>query len=316
LREQAAELKERLPEAVEQVDNWVNQRRDGMLGVVLGLRSSDTAAAPQGDTAAARQADTAAAGTRQAAADTVEPPGASPGVPNAGAAEAVSLRQRMTQAIGGITGYLFPFLTSTLAVIGGLLLIVFLSIYIAVDPELYHRGLMHLFPHPSRARVGEVFSAMALILRKWLVTQLIAMLAIGAVTTAVLMILDVRAALALGLLAGLLEFVPIFGPIISAVPAIAMGFLDSPQKALSVLIAYIAIQQVESHLLIPMMMKEGMDLPPVLTILSQAIMSLLFGFLGLLVAVPALAAVLVPVKMLYVEDVVGDEVMVSGDDTS
>jgi predicted PurR-regulated permease PerM len=96
------------------------------------------------------------------------------------------------------------------------------------------------------------------------------------------------------------------GPILAAVPAIAMGFLDSPEKALTVGLAYLVIQQLEGHVLIPMLMKEGMDLPPALTIVAQAVMALLFGFLGLMVAVPLLAVVIVPIKLLYVEGVVGD----------
>jgi predicted PurR-regulated permease PerM len=73
------------------------------------------------------------------------------------------------------------------------------------------------------------------------------------------------------------------------------------------MLAYLLIQQLEGHLLIPMLMKEGMDLPPALTIVAQGVMALVFGFLGLLVAVPMLAAVLVFVKLLYVEPIIGDE---------
>jgi predicted PurR-regulated permease PerM len=193
-------------------------------------------------------------------------------------------------------------------VLTGLLIVLFLSIYVSADPDTYHDGLMHLFPHRARKRAGEVLTAMATALRKWLVTQLIAMIAIGVVTTIVLLALDVRAAFPLGVLAGLLEFIPTIGPILSAVPAIAMGFLDSPEKALWVAIAYIGIQFLENHILIPLLMKEGVDLPPALTIMAQALMALVFGFLGLLVAVPMLAAVMVAVKMLYVEDVVGDQI--------
>ena len=109
-----------------------------------------------------------------------------------------------------------------------------------------------------------------------------------------------------GVIAGLLEFVPTVGPILAAVPAIAMGFLDSPEKALTVGLAYLVIQQLEGHVLIPILMKEGMDLPPALTIVTQAVMALLFGFLGLMVAVPLLAVVIVPVKLLYIEGVVRD----------
>jgi predicted PurR-regulated permease PerM len=209
-----------------------------------------------------------------------------------------------------VTRYLFPFLSSTLAAFGGVLIIIFLSIYIGADPETYHRGLMHLFPQRSRKRAGEVLSAMATVLRRWLVTQLIAMVAIGVVSTTLLLALRVKAAFALGMLAGLFEFIPTVGPLLSAVPAIAMGFLDSPQKALYVIIAYWGIQFLENHLLIPLLMKGGVDIPPVLTILAQALMALVFGFLGLMVAVPLLAAIMVAVKMLYVEGVVGDRVAV------
>jgi predicted PurR-regulated permease PerM len=173
---------------------------------------------------------------------------------------------------------------------------------------------MHLFPHRSRPLAGKILSEMASVMRKWLVTQLIAMLVIGSVTTVVLLFMHVKAAFVLGIIAGVLEFVPTVGPILSAVPAIAMGFLDSPEKALYVAIAYIVIQQLENHILIPLLMKGGMDLPPVLTILTQALMALVFGFLGLMVAVPMLAAALVPIKMLYVERVVGDDVEVDDDD--
>jgi predicted PurR-regulated permease PerM len=167
---------------------------------------------------------------------------------------------------------------------------------------------MHLFPKPARRRAGEILSAMATVLRKWLVTQLIAMTVIGAVTTTVLLILDVKAALALGVIAGLLEFIPTVGPILSAVPAVAMGFVDSPQKALYITVAYVGIQFLENHILIPMLMKGGVDIPPALTILAQALATLLFGFLGLMVAVPLMAATMVAVKMIYVEGVVGDEI--------
>jgi predicted PurR-regulated permease PerM len=155
---------------------------------------------------------------------------------------------------------------------------------------------------------------MAVSLRKWLVTQMIAMAVIGAVSTIALLILKVKAAVALGILAGLFEFIPTIGPIISAVPAIAMGFLDSPEKALVVALVYVGIQFLENHILIPLLMRGGVDIPPALTVVSQALMTLVFGFIGLMVAVPLLAAVMVPVKMLYVEGVVGDQVEVLDDD--
>jgi len=114
----------------------------------------------------------------------------------------------------------------------------------------------------------------------------------------VLMALKVRAAVPLGILAGLLEFVPTLGPILSSLPAIAMGFVDSPEKALAVAIAYVGIQFIENHLLIPILMREGLDLPPALTIVMQALMAIVFGVLGLLVAVPMLAAIMIATRIV------------------
>jgi predicted PurR-regulated permease PerM len=237
-----------------------------------------------------------------------------PAAPVAADSTTTTLRQRLGEQFGSVTRYLFPFLHSTIAAIAGLLLIIFMAIYIAADPDMYHGGMIRLFPKRHRKRAGEIFSAIADVLRKWLVTQLIAMVTIGAVTTIVLLVLHVKAAFALGVIAGLLEFVPTVGPILSAVPAIAMAFLDSPEKALYVSLAYVGIQFLENHLLIPLLMKGGMDLPPAMTILAQALMALLFGFLGLMCAVPLLAASMVAVKMLYVERVIGEPAFGPGED--
>jgi predicted PurR-regulated permease PerM len=92
-----------------------------------------------------------------------------------------------------------------------------------------------------------------------------------------------------------------------------MAFLDGPEKALWVILAYLAIQQLEGNLLMPLLMKEGLDLPPALTIIAQAVLALIFGFVGLLIAVPLLGTVMVPIKLLYVQDVVGDEVPLPGE---
>ena len=308
LREQGAELRTRLPQAIDRVEEWLNDR-PGFIGLVLRGTSAPATPAARDTTAdtssAARAAEAVREAQREAQRDT-----ASGALPGGGETPTETLRERVAASLSGVGRYLFPFITSTFAILGGLLLITVIAIYIGADPETYHRGLLHLFPHGSRKRAGEVLSAMATVLRKWLVTQLIAMAAIGTVTTAVLLFLDVKAAFALGIIAGLLEFIPTIGPILSALPAVAMGFLDSPEKALWVAVAYVIIQQLENHVLIPKLMEGGLDIPPVLTIMAQALMAIVFGFLGLLVAVPMLAAVMVPIKLLYVQDVIGDPVSV------
>jgi predicted PurR-regulated permease PerM len=286
---QVGELREQIPRALDGVERWIQQRAGGV---------SDIIQAGQEATQDSTQSGAA--------------PGA--GEEKGGEKPAMDIRQGLSQQLAGAGRHFFAVFSSTVAVLGGLVILLVVAIFVAVDPGLYHRGLMHLFPHRTRRKAGEVLSATATTLRRWLVMQMIAMLAIGSVTTVVLLLLDVKAAIALGIIAGLLEFVPYVGPILSAVPAIAMALVDDPQKAIWVALAYIAIQQLEGVVLQPLLMKEGLELPPVITILGQALFSLVFGFLGLLLAVPLLATVMVPVKMLYVRDVVGDEVSVPGED--
>ena len=306
LATQSAELRTKLPEAIDKIDQWVQARQSGFLGSVVRGRST-TAPTPQATTPPPRARPTTPAPGR---IDSAAAAGAAQAAGGATTAPPQTLRERILGQVSGLTRYFFGFISSTISVVAGLVLILVLSIYVGADPDTYHDGLMVMFPRPWRKRAGEVLSAISLALRKWLVTQLIAMVVIGIVSTVVLLILGVNGAVPLGVIAGLLEFIPTVGPILSAVPAVAMGFVDSPEKALAVLIAYIAIQQMENYLLIPFLMREGVDLPPALTIVAQALLALIFGFLGLLCAVPILAATVVAVKMLYVQDVVGEPVEV------
>jgi predicted PurR-regulated permease PerM len=289
ISEQIGEIRSRVPQALHQVQTWINRTERSITGRIPflprsgGQSSQDSTVAVQG-------------------------PGGAGGV-----ASTPNVASQVTSGLAGVAGRLFGVVGGTVELVVYLLLILFVALYIAADPELYHRGLMHLFPHEVRARAGDVLSDIAAVLRRWLLTQLIAMVTLGVVWAIVLTALGVKAAFALAVIAGLLEFVPTIGPTMAVVPALAMALLDSPAKAVSVLVAYLVIQGFESNLLIPLLMKGSMDLAPALTIIAQALMTLAFGFLGLLVAVPLLAAVMIPVKLLYVEDVVGDQVMGEGE---
>ncbi|HMI47248.1 MAG TPA: AI-2E family transporter [Gemmatimonadaceae bacterium] len=290
LRAQSRELQQRLPEAMDKIDGWLGHRANGVLGILFNQESSDTlrTAAPQSVTQvdSTEQGDvvTDAAQKRTSRADTVAAGG--------------NLRHEITNQFRGAQGSFLRMLTSTFAVSGAFLLVLFIAAYIGADPALYHGGLLELFPPRQRPRVALTLSDLATTLRRWLVTQLIAMLVIGAVTTVFLFVIHVKAALPLGILAGILKFIPIVGSIFAAIPAIAMAFIDSPHKALVVAIGYFVIQFVENHLLVPVLMKHGVNIPPALTLGIQALMALLFGFLGLLVAVPLLAAILTIVRAI------------------
>ncbi len=287
VREQSMELRTKLPEALEKLENWVQSRGGGVIATITGFGDNN----PPAPAGARVGADSGVVGIPDSTRATVAAPVVTTTAPT-------TLRDRLLAQIGGVGRYLLHAVGSTLEVLAGIVLVIFLAIYLAIDPGTYRRGLLHLVPQHAQARTDEILSAIAVTLRKWLVTQLIAMIVIGAVSTVVLMVLKVRAAVPLGILAGLLEFVPTVGPIISAIPAIAMGFVDSPEKALAVAIAYVGIQFLENHLLIPILMKEGVNVPPALTIVMQALMAIVFGILGLLVAVPLLATIMIAVRTL------------------
>lgn len=293
---QLRELKTQLPQAINKIQSWVRERQEGV-SQVLKQVAPDAAGSGQGAEQAENPKDSPKPKPGEQEQDESEKPGGG-----------------LADQLGGVGRFAFGFFSSTMAALAGFILILFVAIFVAVDASTYHKGLMHLFPHRARRRAGEVLSSTATMLRRWLLTQFVAMIAVGALTGTVLLLLDVKAALGLGIIAGILEFIPIAGPIIAAVPGIAMSFLDGPEKAVYVTLAYIAIQQVEANLITPLLMKRGLELPPVLTITAQGVLSLVFGFIGLLVAVPMLAATIVPIKMLYVRDVVGDQVPLPGED--
>ena len=295
VRRQYHELRERLPEAFVKLDHWLAARQEGLLGPLISV-PADTTAAPAAPASGAVLAPPSNQ-TRDTITVITQPDSL---------AHVKQVRDRLLAQVTGVRNIIFPVIHSTIAAVGGIIAVLFLAIYVGADTELYRGGILSLLPHRARPRGEQVLDALASSLRRWLVTQLIAMLAIGLVTAVVLVALRVPGALPLAILAGLLEFVPTVGPILSAVPSMAMAFVDSPEKAAVVGVAYFGIQFLENHLLIPLLMKEGVDLPPVLTILMQATMAIAFGIMGLFVAVPVLVVVTILVKMLYVEDVIGD----------
>jgi predicted PurR-regulated permease PerM len=294
MREQVSALQEKLPQAIDYIEAQI-ERVNGVFGPTT--READGGAVPREGQAGR---ETPPPGTR--GAGTAPTPDAQGAV-----ADRPPLRQQLADRLSGLTGFIGPFLSSTASVLAAIFIITFVAIYIAIDPDTYREGTLHLLPHRHRQRAREVMQEMGYVLRRWLATQFIAMVSIGVVTTVGLLVIGIDAPFALGALAGLLEFVPYAGPVIASIPAIAIALVDSPEKALVTALFYLGIQQLESTVLTPLLMKNTLELPPILTIMTQGIMGLLFGLIGVLVAVPMLAAVIVVVKRLYVEDVVGDD---------
>ena len=217
------------------------------------------------------------------------------------------------------SGSLFSRVTGTfsvaLDVVVDIVVILFVGLYLAADPRLYTHGLVRLVPIAARPRAREVQQALGATLRWWLLGQIFSMAVIGVLTTLGLWLIGVPLAVVLGILAGLLEFIPTFGPFMAAVPAVLLALVASPMQALYVMLLYIAIQAIESYVLLPLVQQRTVNLPPVITITAVVLLGTMFGFLGLLLATPLAAAALVLVKMLYVEDVLGDPVDAPGEGT-
>ena len=274
LVDQSQELRTKLPEAVLKLEGWIAAKQPGILDMID----------PQDSVATTAPITT----------------------PDSVAASPADGRSRLLGALthygASLTGLALGVLQSTIAVAGAIILVLFLSLYVAADPDVYRRGIIALVPVNRRAKVSALLTALSDTLKTWFRTQLIAMLVIGTVTTVALALLGIRGALPLGVIAGLFEFIPNVGPTLSAIPAILMGFADTPHTALIVAGVYWAIQFLENNLLIPYLMKEQLDLPPALTLVTQVVAAYVFGFLGLFVAIPMLAAIVVTVRTLWVED--------------
>lgn len=206
------------------------------------------------------------------------------------------------QAVQQVVG----FASATVASMAELGIVLVLGLYLAIDPELYLRGMLRLLPPARRGRARAILLEIGRTLHEWLVGQLIAMTMVGAVTGLGLWLVGVPQAALLGLLTGLLDFIPNVGPILAAVPGLIAAASVSSSHVLYALIVYALAQAAENNLIVPLVQRRAVDLPPAVTMVALVVMGLLGGVLGLLLAVPLAAALTVAVRMAYVEDVLGD----------
>ena len=199
--------------------------------------------------------------------------------------------------------------STTLGAIVNVALVAFIGVYLAAQPRLYIRGVERLLPLRSRRRAGEVMDAIGDALWRWLGGRFGLMLINGGLTAPGLWLLGVPLALTLGLLAGVLNFIPNFGPWIAAVPAVLIALLQGPRLALYTATLYLVLQSVDGYILTPLVDRRSVELPPVVTITAQVLMGAAFGFLGILLASPFTAAVMIAIEMVYVEDLLGDRML-------
>lgn len=195
-----------------------------------------------------------------------------------------------------------------------LLLVLFGAVFLAGNPHIYRTGLLKLVPERRRELAGEALTDSGRALKRWLLGQLVSMVIVGSLTGLGLWLLGVPSALALGVVAGVAEAVPYAGPIIAAIPGLLIALLAGPQTALWTLFLYVAIQQIEGTLVMPIIQKRAVSLPPALTVFGIVAAGLLFGTVGLIFAAPLLVVAYVMVKKLYVQEALGTDTPIPGEE--
>ena len=201
------------------------------------------------------------------------------GGPLAGiAAQVIGSFGKLTQALGNAVGAL-----------GSFVLIVVLGIYIAGEPRMYERGVEWLAPRRSRAAIADLLEKLAETLRKWTLGRMIAMLFEGVFTTVALLIAGVPLAPLLGLIAGVLAFIPNIGAFISGSLIVLVGFSVSTDTGIAAFVVYLALQFVEGNFITPFVERRVVDIAPAVTLAAQLLFGVLFGLLGVALAVPIVA---------------------------
>lgn len=218
-----------------------------------------------------------------------------------GIEEIVGGRLNLLTKVGDFFSTTFGFLIS-------FLIILLVGLFLSINPQSYIKGLVKLVPQNKRERAQEILHTLERTLFWWLVGRTVSMSIVAILTGIGLSLLDIPVAMALGVIAGLLSFVPNLGPIIAAIPAILLALTKSPMHALYVIFLYLAVQNLESYLITPYIEHRTVLMPMALVIIAQVLMGVLLGFLGLVFATPLVATIILLIKLLYIEDVLGDTV--------
>lgn len=211
-----------------------------------------------------------------------------------------------TSAEPDVMGAIGGTLSTALGVLVNVVILVSVSVFLAADPDLYRRGALHLVPPAHRRRAGEVLDATGRALWRWLAGQAVVMAIVAVLTGTGLWLLGIPLPLLLGLLAGLTNFIPYAGPFLSGIPAVLVAFSQSPMDAVWTALLFVAVQQMEGNVLLPLVQKRAVQVPPVLIVLAVVGFGVLLGPAGVILATPLLIVTMVLVRMLWVEDALGD----------
>ena len=209
-------------------------------------------------------------------------------------------------ALGQLGVQVLPVLGGVADTILSVLIVIFLSMYLLANPQMHQEGLIKLFPLWYRHRVREIIARLDLMLRGWLRATVISMAFVAIATGVGMALLGIQQAAALGVLAGGLSFIPNFGPIIALIPSVAVGIVQAPENIGWIIVVIYGVSFVQSQIVTPILVAGSIRLPPVLVLLGQIVAGAFLGFLGLMLAVPITAIIMILVQEVYIKDMLGD----------
>ncbi len=193
------------------------------------------------------------------------------------------------------------FFSSTFGIISDFYIVLILGLFFTANPNVYRRGMIHLVPPSGKNKASELWDRLNTLLRSWLKGQIFGFFFIAVLSGLGLWAIGMPLVLTLALVAGLLNFIPNFGPIIALIPAVLLGLTQGTQTALLVIGLYTFIQIIQSTVTQPLIQKKMVSVPPGLLAFGQVAMGVLAGFWGILLATPVIAIIMTVVNKLYVE---------------
>ncbi len=195
------------------------------------------------------------------------------------------------------------FFNGTFGVVTDTYVVLFLGLFFTVAPKTYINGFLMLMPSKAKREAKYTLDRIGFTLTKWLKGQIFAMVAIALLKGIALTILGIPMAIALALIAGILNFIPNFGPLLSMIPAILIALTQGVNKAIIVAVVYLLLQIVEGNIITPSIQQKLIKMPAALTIVAQLFMGILSGGWGLILATPLVAILIVVVQETYVKKI-------------
>ncbi|MGJ3265174.1 MAG: AI-2E family transporter [Salinarimonas sp.] len=228
------------------------------------------------------------------------------------------LEERFTSAAGDGSTLMSRAANIGFTVLGGIvdmLIVIVAGIYLAYDPALYRRGIVRLFPHEHQERIDGALLTTGNALRLWFFGQLVSMALVGVLTGLGFWWVGLPAPAALGLIAGVTNFIPFLGPFIGSAPAVVFAFNEGMDAVLWTIVVVTVVQQLEGNVFLPLIQRAAVRLAPAFALFAIVGFGLIWGFLGVFLAVPMAVAIMVLVKMLWMRETLGEETSVPGEES-